>query len=141
MQFTMEIKLSLLADYINVTADKKLNLMGLFTEINAPVFPHIHPQMYLALQMEAKPPEWDKDKKIEILLMDQDANKILSVVNNIHIPKGKSGKPVIVNAIMNINNLQFKDEGDYAFSILVQDDVKGSIPLRVNLAKQQKPGS
>jgi len=141
MQFTMEVKLSLLADYINVTADKKLNLMGLFTEISAPVLPYTHPQMYLALQMEAPPAEWDKDKKVEIMLMDQDANKILSVVNNIHIPKGKSGKPVIVNAIININNLQFKAEGDYEFSILVQDDVKDSIPLRVNLAKQQKPGS
>ncbi|MBA7663758.1 hypothetical protein ES703_71806 [subsurface metagenome] len=135
----MDVKLALLADYVNMTPEGKLNLMGLFTVINAPTLPWSHPQMQLVLQMEADPAEWGKQKKIEIILMDQDANTILTIGSELTVPKGKSGKPVQINTILNFHNVTFKTAGDYAFVILIGGETKERIPLRVNHSPPTPP--
>ena len=51
----MEVSLAVLSDYANVTGDGKLNIMGLFGEINPPVLPFSLPTMFLALALTASP--------------------------------------------------------------------------------------
>ena len=128
----MEVALALLADYANVTKEGKLNLLGLFSMINAPSLPWTHPQMQLVLSLEATPAEWDSSKKVEIKLLDADGNIKLTIGSDLKVPRGQSGRNVIVNSIIVINNLRFDTEGDYAFHILVGGDEKKRIPLRVN---------
>src|SRR5215217_3944288 len=48
----MEVKLAVLADYANVSQDGKLNIMGIFQEINAPSLPFPLPQMFLVVPFE-----------------------------------------------------------------------------------------
>lgn len=45
----MDVNLALLADYANVSQDGKLNIMGIFQEVNPPVLPFALPQMYLVM--------------------------------------------------------------------------------------------
>lgn len=115
----MEVSLALLADYANVTKEGKLNLLGLFSVINAPSLPWKHPQMQLVLSLEATPAEWDTSKKVEIKLLDADAREKLTRVADLKVPRGKSGRNVLINSIIAINNLRFDAEGDYAFHILI----------------------
>ena len=124
--------LALLADYANVTKEGKLNLLGLFDRINAPNLPWTHPQMQLVLSLEATPAEWDSSKNVEIKLLDADGKPKLTIGSDLKVPRGQSGRNVIVNSIIAINNLRFDTEGDYAFHILVGGDDKKTIPLRVN---------
>jgi len=51
----MDLTYLLAADYANITRDGKLNVMGIFSIINAPGFPAVHPQMYLVAQLTAGP--------------------------------------------------------------------------------------
>ena len=134
----MEVTLALLADYVNITKEGKLNVMGLFTEILTPSIPVILPQMQLVLKMDAPPGEWETQKKIEIKLMDEDANMILAITGDMNIPKGKSGRPVQVNSVFNFNNIQFAKEGDYQFAILVGGETKKEIPVRVTYTPPNK---
>lgn len=129
----MEVKLALLADYANVTKEGKLNLLGLFEQINAPSLPWVHPHMQLVLLLEATPAEWDSSKKVEIKLLDADGNSKLSLSSNLKIPRGQSGRNVSINSLIGINNLKFDVAGDYAFHVLIGEDDKRTIPLRVNL--------
>ena len=128
----MEVTLSLLADYANVSKEGKLNVMGLFTIINAPALPWVHPQMQLVLELEAGPAEWDSQKDIQIMLLDADGNQILSVQGNAKVPKGEAGRRVRINMIMTFGNVKFDAEGDYTFAILIGGETKKEIPLRVN---------
>ena len=128
----MEVALALLADYANVTKEGKLNLLGLFSMINAPSLPWTHPQMQLVLSLEATPAEWDSSKKVEIKLLDADGNTKLTIGSDLKVPRGQSGRNVLISSIIAINNLRFDTEGDYAFHILIGGDDKKSIPLRVN---------
>jgi len=45
----MKARIAVLADYANVTADRKLNVMGVFNVINASRVPAIHRQMQLVV--------------------------------------------------------------------------------------------
>lgn len=53
----MRVALGVLADYANVSADGKLNIMGVFQIVNVIQFPHVHAQMHLVLTLEADPSE------------------------------------------------------------------------------------
>jgi hypothetical protein len=128
----MDVTLALLADYANVTREGKMNVMGLFTIINAPALPWIHPQMQLILELEASPAEWDSQKDIQIKLLDADANQVLSVQGNVKVPRGEAGRRVHINSIMTFGNVKFNAEGDYTFAILVGGETKKEISLRVN---------
>jgi len=128
----MKVSLALLADYANVTKEGKLNLLGLFSVINASSLPWKHPQMLLVLSFEASPAEWDTSKKIEIKLLDADGNNKLTIGSDLKVPKGEAGRNVSINSIVTMNNLRFDAEGDYAFHILIGGEDKKTIPLRVN---------
>jgi len=137
----MEVKLALLADYANVTKEGKLNVMGVFTHINAPVFPWVHPQMQLVLQLEAGPAEWETDKQLEIKLLDQDGIQILSIGGGLKVPKGQSGRRVQMQSIMSLVNVPFNTEGDYCFYVLIGGETKKEAPLQVNHIPPQQPNA
>jgi hypothetical protein len=135
----MEVTLALLADYANVTKEGKLNVMGIFTTINAPVLPCVHPQMQLVLELEAGAAERDMQKDIEVKLLDADANQIFSVKGNIKVPRGEAGRRAHIHSIMGFGNMKFNAEGDYVFAILIGGETKKEIPLRVNYVHPSPP--
>jgi hypothetical protein len=128
----MEVTLAVLADYANVTKEGKLNVMGLFTHINARVLPYLHPQMLLVWEVEAGPAEWETRKDVEIKLLDEAANQILAVRGNLEVPRGEPGRPVRINSVMTFNNVKFDAEGDYVFAILIGGETKKNISFRVS---------
>ena len=66
----MQVKLAVLADYANVTAEGKLNILGIFDRINLVQVPAVHPQMHLVLRLEARAAERDRVHRVEIRLHD-----------------------------------------------------------------------
>ena len=135
----MDVTLALLADYANVTREGKLNVMGIFSDINAPIFPWVHPQMQLVLDLEAGAAEWDTQKKVEIKLLDEDANTILAIGADVKVPRGQPGRRVHVNSILTLGNIKFNKSGDYEFAILIGGETKKEIPLRVNQVSPPPP--
>ena len=65
----VEVTVAVLADYANVSQDGKLNIMGIFQEINPPALPFALPQMYLVLSLSAGPAEVGSVRNIRIPLI------------------------------------------------------------------------
>ena len=135
----MEVSIALLADYANVAEDGKLNLLGLFDRINAPVFPWAHPQMRLVLSLQASPTEYDTTKNAEIKLLDADGNTKFTITSEVKIPRDRFGQNVSINGIIAMNNILFDTEGDYAFHVLIEGEDKKRIPLRLNHVPLPQP--
>lgn len=128
----MDVTLALLADYANVTREGKLNVMGVFSVINAPILPWVHPQMQLVLELEAGAAEWDMQKDIEIKLLDADAKQIVAVKATVKVPRGEPGRRARINSMMTFNNVKFDVQGDYVFAVLIGGETKKEISLVVN---------
>jgi hypothetical protein len=67
----MKATLAVLADYANVTQDGKLNIMGIFHEVNAPFLPFPLPQMFLVASFKVESAEYGKEQLIRLALRDK----------------------------------------------------------------------
>jgi len=134
----MDVTVAVLADYANVSQDGKLNIMGIFQEVNPPVLPFALPQMYLVLAFSAGPAEFNKVRNIRIPLLHSDGQEILAMEAQMPIPEPKrAGSRSYINQAIGLTGVTFERPGDYAFSILVGDDEKATVPLHVNKPTQE----
>ncbi len=134
----MELSFLLTADYVNVAEGDKLNVMGIFTNIYAPKFPAVHPEFYLIAQLKASPAEYGRDCTIGIKLIDQDATEeLVSLSIPRHVPHSERGIRVSLNQIARFPGLVFPKPGMYEFSILVDNDLKGSLAIELIERKPQ----
>jgi hypothetical protein len=127
----MKVTLAVLADYANITREGKLNLLGIFDAINAQDFPMAHPQMQLVMRFEADIAEAGKTKKLEIKLMDDDGKTLFVLNGGFTLGQGQSGEAMVSNQILTINMLKFENPGNYEFKILINDELKAEVPLKV----------
>lgn len=126
----MNATLLLLADYANTTADNKLNVMGIFTQINAVKYPTVHPQMYLVAQLSASPAEYGRKFKLGVKLLDADATKeIVTIGAQGEVPTLENGQPAVLNYVISLVNLIFEKPGNYQVSLLVDNDEKAIYSL------------
>lgn len=131
----MQVKLALLADYANVTAEGKLNILGVFDHINVNDVPAVHPQMHLILRLEAHPVERDRTHNVEIRLHDPDGQTVFEVKGDI-VPHGTPGQTIATNQILTLNNLQLAKTGGYTFVVFVNNDLKSEVPLGVEIGAE-----
>lgn len=128
----MQVKLALLADYANVTAEGKLNILGIFDRIRVQDLPVVHPQMHLILRLEAHSAERGRSHPVEIRLHDPDGQTVFEVRGEV-VPHGPTGQTIATNQILTLNNLQLMKTGGYTFVVLVNNDLKSEVPLEVEL--------
>lgn len=129
----MEVRLAVLADYANVSQDGKLNIMGIFQEVNPPELPFALPQMYLVVSFAARGAEVETVKYIRIVLLDSDGNEMLGLEGHVQVPlPPRPGSRAYINQVLGLNGITFERPGDYSFEILVGGETRESVSLHVN---------
>jgi hypothetical protein len=138
----MDVSLLLACDYANVTKDNKLNVLGIFSRLYMRQFPGKHAQMFLVMQLRALPAEYGRQFKLGVRLIDQDAIRHLVKIDaNLRIPKLKGISRAEINHVMRLNNVEFPEAGPYDFSILIDNDIKASLPIEVLELPQRQLGN
>jgi hypothetical protein len=135
----MEVKLAVLADYANVTQEGKLNILGIFTNINARTFPATHGQMQVIVSLEGHSVEAERPHHTEVHFRDADGGKIFDLKGQVFAQNARPGRPFTVNQIIQLANLPLPRPGDYSFAIFVDNDLKGTIPLSVTQIEADPP--
>jgi len=135
----LDVKLALLADGANASGEGKLNILGIFNALHAPKFPCVHPHMCLVLRFEATRAEEGKTRNVEIQLADGDGQKVFALNASLVVPKGSPGMPIRLDHILALNGVRFPKPGDYVFNVLIGDDQKASVDLKLIEAKAPTP--
>lgn len=135
---TMEVSLGVLADGANVSQDGKLNILGIFNALGAAQFPATHPHMNLVLCFEATRAEEGKTKQVEIQLADGDGAKLFTITTQLVVPPGAPGSAIRMNHILALNGIRFPKAGDYVFNVLIGDDQKAAVGLKLVEARLEQ---
>ncbi len=137
----MQVKLAILADYANITAEGKLNILGVFDRIHVGALPAIHAQMQLILRLEAHAVERERKHALEIRLHGPDGQIVFDLGGDVVPRGGGPGQAIASNQIIGINNLELPVAGEYSFAIFVDNDLKLEVPLFVEIAHRPRGGS
>jgi hypothetical protein len=137
----MDVTLAVLADYANVSRDGKLNILGVFQEVNATELPAVVAQMYLVIAYEASAAEFETEKQIRIALLETDGSEVMSMEGPMWVERpSRHGSRAYLNQILTLQGLALPRSGDYAFHILVNGEEKRAVLLRVNEVPSEKEG-
>lgn len=129
----MDVNLAVLADYANVSQDGKLNILGVFQEVNPVGFPAAVAQMFLVISFEASAAEFETQKDVRVALLEADGTEVMGLEGQVVVQRpARPGSRAYINQILNLQGLTFQKSGDYAFHILVNGEEKRAVPLRVN---------
>ena len=138
----MKVSFVHLCDYATVSKEGKLSAMGIFDRINAPSFPHQHPMLALAFQIEMMPSEVNSRFSITVKMVNADGKPQLEIQGELELtgtlPGGKTAKVPQVNAMTGVT---FAKPGMYSFDIFVNGYHAGSAPFEVANAARQNPGT
>ena len=131
VEVKMDVPIFLLADYANRTADKKLNVLGIFNQINTRKFPARHRLLYLIIRVGAEYGEFDTLHDISVPFIDQDGNKLGEQKGKIEIRTPERPGRGYADIIMEIGDLILEKPGRYEFKVIINKDVKAIAPLDV----------
>lgn len=129
----MEVTLAVACDYANVADNGKLNIMGVFQEINPADFPAAIAQMFLIVSWEAGPAEFGSQKDVSMAFVDQDGNLKVNLEGPVVVPHpARPGQRVYFNQLLSLGGLPIETSGEHAFLILSGGEEKRRVPLYVN---------
>jgi len=128
----VEVHTLLVADYANVTERGTANVMGIFRDIYGPKFPLRHSEMHLVVGLSADPSEYEQKRRLTIKLLNADATEeLVNFSHEFTVPKGSAGRRAEINHIFRLRDIVFPTPGPYGFSVLVDNDHKGSLDIEL----------
>ena len=134
----MEKILFVVADYANMTSNNKINIMGIFTEINPNAYPYNHQNIFLVMKLKAAPEDIGKSKNLVISFFDTDKQEKLTIPQEITVPEMKKGRLPEFAGVVSINNLTFEKPGYYSFALSIDDNNLGNIGFYVNTLPENR---
>ncbi len=135
----MDAVLAVAADYANVSSDGKVNIMGIFQEVNPPALPFPLPQMFLVISWDAGPAEFGSQRDVRVVFIGPDDAEHLSLEYQLVVPEAvRSGSRAIFHQILGIGGLPISQVGPHAIYVLVGGDEKARVPLHVNEPQEKE---
>lgn len=135
----MDIDLAVLADAATVDRSGKLNILGVMDRIQAREFPIRHGRLALVLRFSADPGEV-RTHRITIRLRDPEDSEVLKVNGKVELSgtRDRETDHLKVPQVLNLDGIQFPGPGEYRFEVSVDQALKATLPLRLQLLPQTK---
>jgi hypothetical protein len=138
----MDVTFGHLCDYATVSQDGKLSVMGIFGQIYAPKVPVVHPQMFLAFELEFDYTEVGRDFTVEVQIVDEDGRVIWGLKGGGKMQSPSPPKPgdrPAAGQIFTIQNLKFDKFGSYDVNIFANGRHATRRQLRLTQIPAQTP--
>ncbi len=126
----MKVNFAHLCDYANITADGKVNIMGLFTHIFGVKLPFIHLRAHLVFEIELHYTEVGTPFDVQLECVDADGNNLMRGKTQITVQGvGKPGDRPIVPQVLTLPPLKFVKPGPHDLNIFLGPRSGASISL------------
>lgn len=133
----MELNLSLACDDAQVRDDGKIDIRGVFNELQAPGFPAQQDRMTVVFVIE-----WDRETQgrvpLRADLIDDADQRVLSIQGHTDVePRPDDRAPAQTRLIMPLDNVVFPHPGRYRFRLTAGEQTEHAFSMFV--AEREKP--
>ncbi len=137
----MRLALGVAADYANTTVDGKLNILGVFTEVNLAQLPGALQHMFLVLSFEVEPEEFGQVIPLQVALLDEQRDEVATLEGGIVIPREhtRAGSATL-NQIIGLGGTEFQRPGRHEFIIDAAGEQLGAVVIHVNVVEGGQDG-
>ncbi|WP_419934564.1 DUF6941 family protein [Candidatus Palauibacter sp.] len=136
----MEVSLAVLADYVVVSRDQKLSILGIFTNINGVQAPGPVPNCFIVIVMELAAVEANREHEVEIRCMDADGAPVFDATGKFVASNVTTGNAIRANHVMQLGpHIQLPRFGDYSISIIINNDLKKEISFSFMQVQPPEP--
>ena len=113
----------------------KLNILGATDTIVVPTVPAVYPRCAIVMRFRVARVE-EGEHTVRLMVIDMDGGAIMNVDGkmNIHLATAMTS---VMNLIINFNNLELKEAGEYAIEVAVDGILIGSSPLFVRVHRPE----
>jgi hypothetical protein len=123
----MDCSIFAVADFASVSEGGKLNIMGVFDNINALEFPCTHPLVSVAAQLRGGARDYNRQHNLEIRLVDEDGQDMIPPFQTtLQVHRPPNGESVVMPLVLNLQQLVFPKPGHYEFVLNINDTCIGS---------------
>ena len=127
----MEVTNSFIADAANLSADGKLNVIGVFENIAATNFPILHGALSLIFGLGVAPDDIQAEWRISVRLITEDGNTILGPIQFNFVPPQLGPHRGTIWQVLNLQNVPFPEPGAYEFLVEIDGRAAKAIPLNM----------
>lgn len=132
----MQLVLALACDHAEVRPDGKLDVQGIFNELNAPGFPAAQDSMTVVFVLE-----WERDEtgthELRADLMDQNDRMVLTIQGHTEVPERTLEQhPPQTRLILKLDRVIFPAAGSYRFRLRAGQQTLDALPIHVVERKQ-----
>jgi hypothetical protein len=113
----VKIPMAFLADEANLSMDGKLNVLGVFDRITAPVFPSVHPRMVFCFRVESEYADSGRAFQVFVRLVDDDGEVLFEANGELVAPHVPPGEFSTSNQVFTLIGTQFPHPGQYRFMV------------------------
>lgn len=137
----MRLTFGVTADYANTTADGKLNILGVFTEVNLAQIPGELPHMFLILSFEVAVEESGRIVPLRVTLLDESGDEVVGLEGRVAIPQEhRRAGAATLNQIIGLSGIQFQRPGWHEFAVAADQQRLGTVGIHVNVIEGGQDG-
>lgn len=130
----METSFALVCENVSQTSEGKLNLIGVFRQINANSFPVLHPAMTFAAEVDTEPIDAGKHIKLCVQLVNElDPVPMFHVEWDREIPAARDWEPDHLRILLPLHNMVLPRAGYYSFMVYANGDLLGRADIEARL--------
>lgn len=126
----MKLTTAALCETARERTDGRLDLSGVFHELNAPGFPAVQEKMTAVFVIE-----WDAEEAgeqpLRADLLAPNGSKVLTIEGHTAVSAEDPATPPQTRLIMPLEHVVFPVAGEYIFELLAGSDVVRACPLRL----------
>ena len=124
----LNIEFAFFCDSANIAMGNKLNVMGVFKNINTAKFPCTHPHMFLVVSIDGHRSEVGQHQ-LKINFVDEDGKNIISPFEG----QFEIAENNLSNSfLLEFNGVEFPNSGIYAADITIDNQHKKTVTLALN---------
>ncbi len=128
-----KLNYGLVCDYASFSEGGKLNILGIFKNINAVSIPFTHPQLFIVVNISVE--KEGKYKEMIKLVRKKDNVEIMKPLEFDLFPKSISEKKIELGVVGQMTNIKFEKSGEYVFKIFLNNDFLGEVPFYITEIK------